>query len=360
MNRLDASGIRKVFDLAAKMTDPINLSIGQPDFEMPAQIRHAAAEAIHSGKNTYTQTEGIPALRVALQTRLSEELGRDVPPVLITSGVSGALVLSMLSLVEPGDEVLLGDPYFVMYKHLIHLTGGKPVFFDTYPDFRLRREALERAVTERTKILILNSPGNPSGVVHSREEVAMAVAFAREHDLLIISDEIYDLFSYESPAYSPGAEYADTLILRGFSKTFAMTGWRLGYVAGPEAIIEKMAVLQQYSFVCAPAPGQHAVLAALEYEMTPHIESYAEKRNFVYNRLKDRFEVVRPGGAFYIFPKAPGGQGAAFVEKAIENNVLIIPGSVFSERDTHFRISYATSMNQLEKGMDILCRLADS
>jgi aspartate aminotransferase/aminotransferase len=357
---VDASGIRKVFDLAAKMKDPINLSIGLPDFDVPDVAKEAAIAAIRQGHNRYTQTQGIAPLRERLRKDLSAEIGRDVGEVLITSGVSGALLLAILATVDPGDEVVFLDPYFVMYKHLLTMAGGKAAIVDSYPDFRFHADRVERAVTPRTKLLILNSPSNPTGVVMSEEEVRSAVEVARKHDLLIVSDEIYEPFLYDAARGlpSPAKLYDRTLILRGFSKSHAMTGWRLGYAAGPAEVISQMTKLQQYTFVCPPSPLQHAALAALDVPMGDAVAAYRRKRDLAFERLSKKFVVARPSGAFYIFPQAPRGMTASeFVAKAIENNVLIIPGNVFSERDTHFRISYATTDEKLAQGCDVLCSL---
>ncbi|HSU65985.1 MAG TPA: aminotransferase class I/II-fold pyridoxal phosphate-dependent enzyme, partial [Tepidisphaeraceae bacterium] len=273
---VDASGIRKVFDLAARMKDPINLSIGLPDFDVPDVVKDAAIEAIRRGDNRYTQTQGIAPLRERLRKDLSAEIGRDVGDVLITSGVSGALLLAILATIDPGDEAIFLDPYFVMYKHLLTMAGGKPVIVDSYPDFRFHADRVEKAITPRTKLLILNSPSNPTGVVMTQAEVNSAVEVARKHGLLIISDEIYEPFLYrsdEGPTRSssglpsPAKLYENTVILRGFSKSHAMTGWRLGYVAGPEAVLSQMAKLQQYTFVCAPSPLQYAAVKALDVPM---------------------------------------------------------------------------------------------
>jgi aspartate aminotransferase len=192
-------------------------------------------------------------------------------------------------------------------------------------------------------------------------EVKSAVEVAKKHDLLLISDEIYEPFLYDAPRGlpSPAKLYDRTLVLRGFSKSHAMTGWRLGYAAGPDAIIGQMTKLQQYTFVCAPSPLQYAALKALDVPMQSAVDAYRQKRDLVYGRLNQKFEIAKPEGAFYIFPKAPAGQkGSDFVAKAIEKNILMIPGNVFSERDTHFRISYATSNEKLEKGCEILLAMA--
>ena len=357
---VDASGIRKVFDLAAKMKDPINLSIGLPDFDVPEPAKIAAIEAIRAGHNRYTQTQGIAPLRDRLRRDMSAEFGRDIGEVLITSGVTGGLMLAMLATIDPGDEAIFLDPYFVMYKHLLTLIGGKPIAVASYPDFRFRAERVEAAITPRTKLLILNSPSNPTGVVMSRQEVAAAVEVARKHDLLIISDEIYEPFLYGSERLaSPAKAYDRTIVLRGFSKSHAMTGWRLGYAAGCESVIAAMTKLQQYTYICAPSPLQYAALAALDVSMADAVAAYGRKRDMVVQMLGGKFQIVKPDGAFYIFPQAPAGATASdFVARAIENNVLIIPGNVFSERDTHFRISYATTDEKIARGCEILCSLA--
>jgi aspartate aminotransferase/aminotransferase len=358
---VDASGIRKVFDLAAKLKDPINLSIGLPDFDVPQPAKDAAIEAINTGQNRYTQTQGIAPLRERLRADLSKEIGRDVGEVLITSGVSGGLFLAILATIDPGDEAIFLDPYFVMYKHLLTMAGGRANIVDSYPDFRFYGDRVRKAITPRTKLLILNSPSNPTGVVMSADEVKSAVAIAKEHDLLIISDEIYEPFLYagDSSLDSPAKTYEKTIILRGFSKSHAMTGWRLGYAAGPQALISQMTKLQQYTFVCAPSAFQYAALKAMDIPMQEHVAAYRRKRDIAFETLSRKFEVVKPEGAFYIFPRAPQNTTAsAFVSKAIEKNVLIIPGNVFSERDTHFRISYATTDERLAKGCQILCDLA--
>ena len=370
LRAIDASGIRKVFDLAAKLSDPINLSIGQPHFDVPEPIKTATADAIHAGHNAYTQTQGIAALREAVLERFQADFAHDGrwadPGVLITSGVSGGLLLALLCTVQPGDEVLVPDPYFVMYKHLVTLAGGKAVFVDTYPDFEMTAERVAPLITEHTKLLLLASPSNPTGVVTPPQEMAKLGALCAERGVLLVSDEIYDAFCYqmtETPrgwrAPSPAAFGESMLVLRGFSKTYAMTGWRLGYAVGPKPILEQMTKLQQYTFVCAPSMVQHGGLAALDVDMTEHVAAYQRKRDMVVEALGHRFELATPGGAFYAFPKVPTGEtGTRFSERAIQQNVLIIPGCVFSERDTHFRLSYATDDRTLKRGLDVIRSLA--
>jgi aspartate aminotransferase/aminotransferase len=358
MAGIDASGIRKVFDLAARMKDPINLSIGQPDFDVPEAAKQRAIQAIQAGRNRYTVTQGDAELREAIARALRREFGRFDGPVLVTSGVSGGILLALMATVNAGDEVLIADPYFVMYKHLVNVLGARPVFVDTYPDFRLRADRLEAAVTPRTRMIILNSPCNPTGAVVPAEDLAAAVAVARRHNLLVMSDECYNAFAFDAPFASAWPLYDRIILLRGFSKTYAMTGWRLGYAVGPAEIIQAMTTLQQYTFVCGPAPLQAGAVAAYETDPADRIADFRERRDLIYEGLRERFRVTKPGGAFYIFPEAPGASGTAFVSRAIEAGVLIIPGGVFSQRDTHFRISYAASRETIQRGIAALNRLA--
>ncbi|NOZ40496.1 MAG: aminotransferase class I/II-fold pyridoxal phosphate-dependent enzyme [Planctomycetes bacterium] len=359
----DASGIRKVFDLAAKMADPINLSIGQPDFAVPDAMKEAAVEAIRSDKNGYSVTQGIPELREALQERIDTEYGHDDRRVLVTSGTSGALVIAMLAMIDPGDEVICFDPYFVMYPALVKMVGGKCVMINTYPDFRIDPEKVAAAITPRTKMILLNSPANPTGVVAQEDEVRAIATLAARHNIALLSDEIYRDFCYDAPLVSPTAWNDQTIVVDGFSKTYGVTGWRLGWMHGPSALIDKLTMLQQYTFVCAPHPLQWAALAALETNMNAHITEYKKRRDLIATGLQTAgYELAPTGGAFYVFPKVPegGGTGTRFVTRAIENELLIIPGNIFSERDTHFRISYAASVETIERGLNVLRRIGPS
>jgi len=355
---IDSSGIRKVFDLAAKLENPINLSIGQPDFDVPDEIKEVAIKSIREGFNSYTVTQGIQELRDAVCADYKTKHGVEFEDIMITSGVSGGLTLAFMALVEPGDEVLVTDPYFVMYKHLANLFGGKPVFVDTYPDFSIRAEKLEEKISSKTKLLVINSPANPTGRVYGADELREIAEVAKAHDLLVITDEIYDHFIYDQPHETFAKYYEKTLLLNGFSKSSAMTGWRVGFAAGPREVVESMKTLQQYSFVCAPSFAQKAGIAAISLDISEQIAQYRAKRDLIYEGLKGHFEVEKPGGAFYIFPKAPGGDGVKFVEKAIERNLLIIPGNVFSEQNTHFRLSFAATDDAIRKGIEILQEVA--
>lgn len=388
-NAIDASGIRRIFALAATLDDPINLSIGQPDFVVPKAIRQAAIDAIDNHTNGYTLTQGLPTLLAKVNTWLKHDLGWDVqtvntpdhdgPVSMITSGTSGALVLAFMALLNPGDECIIPDPYFVAYPHWATLCGAKAVTVDTYPDFKLTAERIEPLITSKTKFVLLNTPSNPAGVVMTKDECIKLRDLCKAKGVLLITDEIYDEFAFSdattdacvgdpsslrcpSPARIAGS-HDDVLLIRGFGKTYGCTGWRLGYAAGPQAIIEQMAKLQQYTFVCAPAPLQAGAQACFETDMSEFVAEYQSRRDLVLEKLGSITEIASPGGAFYAFIKVPehlGLTGTQFAEKAIERNLLTIPGGAFSARDTHFRISFATNREKLTQGLDILAELMQS
>jgi aspartate aminotransferase/aminotransferase len=354
----DSSGIRKVFDLAAQLKDPINLSIGQPDFDVPEPIREACIDAIQTEKNGYALTQGMPVLRDKLQEQVDQEYRHSDRQVFVCSGTSGGLVLAMLAMVDPGDEVIVFDPFFVMYEPLVNLVGGKVVSIDTYPDFCIDLDRVAAAITPRTKLILLNSPANPTGVTASADEIRGLAELTAERDVALLSDEIYRQFCYDEPFRSPAAHNDRTIVIDGFSKSYAMTGWRLGFVHGPAEVIDTMIKLQQYTFVCAPQPAQWAGAAAMDVDITSHIEDYRRKRDMIISGLQDAFEIVQPGGAFYAFPKAPWGTATEFVTEAIKSNLLIIPGGIFSHRDTHFRLSYAADDDTIRRGIGVLQQLA--
>jgi aspartate aminotransferase len=357
---VESSGIRRVFDLGAKLKNPINFSIGQPDFPVPEPVRAAAIRAIEEGRNRYTPTQGIEPLRARVQRKLREVNGvlADVDDVLITSGSSGGIFLAYAALLNPGDEIVIPDPYFVMYPQLATFFGATPVFVDTYPDFQLDPEKVARAITPRTKAIMLNTPSNPTGAVVPEAALREIARIAERHGLLIISDEVYEAFVYDDAAhFSVGSIYPLTLTLNALSKSHAATGWRIGYAAGPRVLVDKMKELQQYTFVCAPSFAQEAAIVALDVDTSGEVVEYRRRRDAVYDGLKARFEVVKPRGAFYVMPKVDEVDAAGFVERAIENNVLLIPGSVFSQRATHVRMSYALPVERIREGVEILNRL---
>lgn len=358
MRKIDASGIRKVFDLAAKMTDPINLSIGQPHFDTPQPIKDAITKAIADGKNAYSQTQGVGPLLQKIQSGVDAEFGHADRKAFVTSGTSGGLMLALSTLVNPGDEVIAFDPWFVMYKHLTTLAGGTCIQIDTYPDFRIDLEKVKAAITPRTKVILCNSPSNPTGHVMSAAEAKGLAELAKERDICLISDEIYRSFCYDAPFVSPAKWNDQTIVIDGFSKSHSMTGLRLGWAHGPEHIIQQMTKLQQFTFVCAPHPVQYGGVVACGYDISDRVADYKRKRDFMVSELKNDFELHGAGGAFYLFPKAPWGTGSEFVAEAIRNGLLIIPGNVFSAKDTHFRISYAAEDRTLQRGVEVLKKIA--
>jgi len=362
METISASGIRRIFDLAATMTDPIDFSMGQPDFPVPESVKRRAAAAIEADCNGYTVTHGLPELRDAIHASLDREFNWD-PAVFVTCGVSGGLALVMMACLDPGDEVVFPDPYFVSYPHLVNLAGGRAVPVDTAPSYQLSVDRLADAITDRTKAILINSPGNPTGVVLPPDTIARICRIARERDLLIVSDEIYNLLSFDAKPASPVAYAPErTVLLRGFGKSYGMTGWRMGFAAGPPEIVSEMAKLQQYTFVCAPHPFQKACVEALKSDMSDVISAYRAKRDLVAGLLSPSLEFPTPAGGFFCYCKAPAkfDGGTAFVEAAIKRNVLTVPGNVFSQHDTHFRISYAAPDDRLRTGCQVLCELAES
>ena len=362
----ESSGIRKVFDLAATLDDPINLSIGQPDFDVPEIGREAACEAIRSRKNGYALTQGMPVLREKLGESIRHDCGHDVLSkgadhgLLVTSGTSGGLLLALQCLVDPGDEVIMFDPFFVMYDALVKMCGGTSVVVETYESgFQVDLDRLESAVTPQTKAIILNSPANPTGVICDDATVRGVAELCARRNICLISDEIYRTFCFDAPFVSPLKYNPDVLVLDGFSKSHGMPGWRVGFAHGPHELIEQMTKFQQYTFVCSPHPFQIAAAAAMDADMTPTIDAYRRKRDMVVEGLTGLYELVKPCGAFYAFPRVPWGTASEFVEYGIrEHQLLVIPGNIFSRRDTHFRISYAATDTMIERGIEALRQMA--
>jgi len=367
--------ISRVLRRARELHDPIDLSLGQPDVDVPDAVKASACAAINDGQNGYAPPQGLPPLRERIRNDLTVEFGRDVGDVLITNGVTGGLFLSLLAITDPGDEAIILDPSFVLYRSLLTSLNVRPISVDTYPGFRFPADKVEAAVTPRTKILLLNSPNNPTGAVLTDEEVQSAVDIARRHDLVVVSDEIYEPFLHDRNDSSPMSDssrgsvtgpsrrpipstmrnYDKTVLLRGFSKSHAMTGWRVGYMAAPQPLIARMTVLQQYLYGCASTPLQHAALTALDVPTTDYAAKCRRNRDRVVELLRGAFEFTIPEGGFYLFLKAPCGRSATdFVDRAMDRNLVLFPGSAFSCRDTHFRLSYCVGEQLLERACSIL------
>ena len=357
---LQPSGIRKFFELGQSMKNPIDLSIGQADFDVPDLIKDAAIESIRQGRNRYTVTQGIEPLRKALLERYGRRFkGVEGNDVVVTAGVSGGLLLSFFALLNPGDEVLIPDPYFVMYKHLASLVGARAVCYDTYPDFCVTAARVQAGLSAKTRAIVINSPSNPTGAMLTERDARELAALSDETGIPLISDEIYEDFVYEGRHVSPREFTSNCLVLSGASKSMGMPGWRMGWMLGPREFIERCYIVQQFTFVCAPSPAQHAVLAGLNLDFSGHLADYRRKRDLVCEGLRADFEIVKPRGAFYVFAKLPPRVAPRdFIQACIERELLVVPGGACSNRDTHLRISYAASDAKLLKAVEILVGLA--
>jgi aspartate/methionine/tyrosine aminotransferase len=365
--RIDVSGIRRAFHLGATLVDPINLSIGQPDFAVPEELCDAAIAAIRDGRNGYTLTSGANDLRRSIGAHLKTDVGWDVSDestdLIVTSGTSGALMLAFLVLCEAGSEAIVPDPWFVIYPTLGPMTGPTIVPCDTYDDFRMTAARVEPLITDKTRIVLINSPGNPTGVVLSDDEMRDLADLCVSRGIMLLSDEIYDLFTFSDgrsesgPSPSPARYTKDMLLIRGFGKTYGCTGWRMGYAAGPSWLIAEMAKFQQYSFVCAPSMAQAAMVGAFDLDMTETIGRFERRRDMVREILGPVTTISDCRGAFYSFVEVPerlGLSGTEFSELAVKQKVITIPGGVFSSRDTHIRLSFACQDDKLRQGLEIL------
>ncbi len=353
---IDISGIRKMFEGAGR--DAINLGLGQPDFDTPEHIKKAAIEAINEGFTSYTSNLGIPELREALCKKFARENNFKVEPdeVIVTSGASEALHLALQAFVEKGDEVMIPDPGFVSYVALIKLAGGEAVGVPLDEKLELKPEKVNEGITSKTKVLILNSPSNPTGSVMKEEDVKALTEIAEDNNITIISDEVYEHFIYEGEHVSP-AQFSDNVItVNAVSKTYAMPGWRIGYAAARKDIIEQMLKVHQYIQACACSISQKAALAAIEGpqdcvgEMR---ESFSARRDFLLDGLREiGIKCVKPRGAFYAFPEVEDEDAAL---KLLEKGVIVVPGTAFGIHGRgHIRISYATSAENLRKALGIM------
>lgn len=356
---MDASGIREVFAMAHSVHDPIDCSIGQPHFSVPRSIKDAACDAITADHSRYTPTNGIERLRERIATVLRDinNINAHKDSIIITTAVSGGLSVILPCIIDHGDEVIIFDPSFVGYKQVILLYGGTPVRVVKNDDFSINFSALQSAITQRTRAIIFNTPENPTGYVSTQEEIAMLAKIAQEHGLLVISDEIYQDFVYEGMHHSIGALYDQTVTVGGFSKSHAMTGWRIGYMHVPDALIDSAIKVQQYTFVCAPTPLQYAALEAIDTPIDQYVQLYREKRDKLYDGIKDLYHVVRSSGAFYFYVTYPYDP-QEFLNACIAHDLLIVPGSVFSDHNTHFRISYAVDDAVLDRAIRVLRAIA--
>lgn len=359
LNQIEESGIRKIFNLVAQNKgDLVNLSIGQPHFPASKRLKNACVKAIKNDHNIYTVSAGQLELRekIAHKLRLENNIPAKSEDVIVTSGSSGSIFLAMSATLNPGDEIIVPDPYFVSYKQVAAFLDLKIKYWNTYPDFRPNTLNLESLISKKTKALVLNSPNNPTGMAYSQKEIEAIATIAKKHNLLVFSDEVYEKFDYDKKHFSIGRVYDNTITLNGFSKSHSVTGWRIGYAHGPSEIIAGMTKLQQYTFVCAPSPAQFAILESFDDLPIKEYANYKVKRDFLFDSLKNKYELNKPEGAFYAFIKIPDKR-PDFVEELIKKKLLVVPGKVFSERNTHFRVSFAVDDKILDKGIKILLKI---
>jgi aminotransferase len=366
--RIPASGIRRFFDLIAGVEGAISLGVGEPDFVTPERFREAAIRSIKDGKTKYTSNYGIRPLRDAISEHTEKLRGvrYDVErEIIVTVGVSEAVDLAMRATLNEGDEVILADPSYVAYVPGIVLAGGVPVAVPTREedDFRLRPADVEAAITPRTRAILLGFPNNPTGAVLEREDVEGIARLAEEHDLLVYADEIYDRLVYgtehQSILSQPDMKER-TIYLAGFSKSYAMTGWRVGYACAPAEIIEQMMKIHQYTVMCVPTAAQYAALEALktgEPEVQRMVGEYDKRRQFMWRRFNEMgLHCFEPRGAFYCFPNitSTGLSDDEFCEQLLkQERVVVVPGNAFGERGRgHIRACYASSMQQIVDACD--------
>ncbi len=357
------SGIRKFFDLAAQMEDVISLGVGEPDFQTPWNVRQAAVTALEKGKTKYTANAGIVELREAVSRNIHKNTGVDYDPkneIIVTVGGSEGIDISIRALINPGDEVLIVEPCFVCYAPIVSLCGGVPVSVQTTEEteFRLTADMLREKITDKTKLLILPFPNNPTGAVMERKDLEAIAEVIRGTDILILSDEIYSSLTYGGKHCSiiqiDGMKER-TIFVNGFSKAYAMTGWRLGYVAGPQPIIKQMLKIHQYGIMSSPTISQYAAIEALDNcdaDIVKMRNEYDIRRRWLVNALNDMgLHCFEPKGAFYVFPsiKSTGLSSEEFCERLLyEHNVAVVPGNAFGDcGEGYIRISYAYSLKHL-------------
>ncbi len=370
VTNIEPSGIRKFFDIVSEMPDAISLGVGEPDFDTPWRVREEGIYSLEKGRTFYTSNAGLIELRREISSYLEDRINVSYDPkkeIIVTVGGSEAIDIAMRAMLDPGDEVIIPQPCFVSYEPCVLLAGGVPVRvrLDEADDFKLTPEKLESAITPRTKILMMSFPNNPTGSVMTKEDLEPIARIAKERDLIVISDEIYSELTY-------GAEHVSissfsgmkerTVVINGFSKGFAMTGWRLGWASGPAPVIGQMTKIHQYAIMCAPTNSQYAAIEALKNcrdEVEKMRESYDRRRRLLTHEIKRMgLKCFEPFGAFYIFPNISefGLSSDEFAEKLLnEEKLAVVPGSAFGAGgEGHVRISYAYGVEDLKRALSRL------
>lgn len=362
------SGIRKFFDIVNEMDDAISLGVGEPDFDTPWRIRDEAIYSLEQGRTFYTSNSGLKSLKEEISKYLERRYNLYYSPnseIMVTVGGSEAIDIALRAMLDPGDEVLIPQPSYVSYAPCTILAGGKPVYINLKEEdeFRLTPEELEEAVTDKTKVLILPFPNNPTGAVMEKEDLEAVAQFVIDHDLFVLTDEIYAELTYlekhVSIASLPGMRER-TVYINGFSKAYAMTGWRLGYACAPEELLKQMLKIHQYAIMCAPTNSQYAAVEALrncQDDVDRMREEYDHRRRYLMDRFRSmKLQCFEPFGAFYIFPSIRefGMTSDEFATKLLKTKkVAVVPGTAFGDCGEGFiRISYAYSLENLKEAVD--------
>ena len=375
ITEIQPSGIRRFFDAASTMSNVISLGVGEPDFDTPWHVREEGIYSLEKGRTFYTGNSGLLELREEIGRYLDRRFGLSysADEILVTVGGSEAIDIGFRTMLDPGDEVIIPGPCYVSYLPCVKLAGGVPVRLplEEKDQFKLTKEKLLSAITDKTKILVLPFPNNPTGAILNREELQIIADIVKEHDLFVMSDEIYSELNYEgghvSIASIPGMRER-TIVINGFSKSYAMTGWRLGYAAGPKEIMKQMLKIHQFVIMCAPTTSQYAAIEALrngDEDVRRMRESYDERRRFLVNALNEMgLPCFEPKGAFYVFPNisAYGMTSEEFARRLLEQErVAVVPGTAFGECGEGFlRISYAYSIDNLKKALDKIEKFIDT
>ena len=375
IKKIKPSGIRRLFDIANEIPDVISLGVGEPDFDTPWHIREEGIYSLHKGRTFYTSNAGLIELREEIGRFMKRKYDLTYDPkheMILTVGGSEAIDIALRAILNPGDEVIYPEPCFVSYEPCILLSDGVPVSIElsAATEFRLQPEQLEAAITPKTKALLISYPNNPTGAIMEREDLEKLVPIIVKHDLLVISDEIYSELSYKdrhvSIASLPGM-LERTIVINGFSKSYAMTGWRLGFACGPAHIMEYMLKIHQFGIMSAPTMSQYAAISALkngDRDICTMAESYNQRRRFLMEAFREMgLPCFEPYGAFYVFPDiSEFGMGSeVFCTKLLEaENVAVVPGSAFGAcGDRHVRISYAYSIEELKEAMARIARFVE-
>ena len=375
VKQIKPSGIRKFFDIVSEMDDAISLGVGEPDFDTPWHIREEGIYSLEKGRTFYTSNAGLSELKIEISKYLDRRFDLKYDPsdeIMITVGGSEAIDGALRAMLDAGDEVILPQPSYVSYEPCIVLADGVPVIVELKEenDFKLTREQLEKAVTDKTKILIMPFPNNPTGAIMTKEELQPIVDFVIEHDLFVISDEIYSELTYSGNHVSIGAfpgMKERTIVINGFSKSYAMTGWRLGYACGPKVILSQILKIHQFAIMCAPTTSQYAAIEALRHgddDVEKMRDEYDRRRRFLLNAFEEMgIECFEPYGAFYMFPsiKKFGMSSDEFATRLLkEEKIAVVPGTAFGDCGEGFlRISYAYSIDDLKAALERIGRFIE-